>query len=51
MRVSGVLCGVQVSATYGEGFRCIAVSVVVGPRAVEKAYKVADAILSRSVLL
>lgn len=42
---------VQVSATYGDGFRCIAVCTVVGAKAVEKAYKVAEAILSRLALM
>lgn len=42
---------VQVSATYGDGFRCIAVCTVVGAKAVEKAYKVAEAILSRLELM
>ena len=41
---------VQVSATYGDGFRCIAVCTVVGAKAVEKAYRVAEAILSRLAL-
>ena len=38
----------QVSATYGDGYRCIGVCTVVGPKAVEKAHRVAEAILSRS---
>ena len=42
--------GLQVSATYGDGFRCIGVCTVVGPKAVEKSHRVAEAILSRSVL-
>lgn len=42
---------VQVSATYGDGFRCIAVCTVVGAKAVEKAYRVAEAILSRLALM
>lgn len=40
----------QVSATYADGYRSIAVCPVVGPLAVEKAQKVAEAILSRSVV-
>ena len=38
----------QVSATYGDGYRCMGVCTVVGPKAVEKAHRVAEAILSRS---
>jgi hypothetical protein len=38
----------KVSATYGDGYRCIGVCTVVGPKAVEKAHRVAEAILSRS---
>ncbi|XP_064609517.1 uncharacterized protein LOC135473588 [Liolophura sinensis] len=37
----------KVSATYGSGFRLTAVCVVVGPRAVEKAKKTANSILTR----
>ena len=42
-------CSMQVSATYADGYRSIAVCPVVGPLAVEKAQKVSEAILSRSV--
>ena len=53
--IMSVCCGVlsvcmQVSATYGDGFRCIGVCTVVGPKAVEKSHRVAEAILSRSAL-
>ena len=37
----------QVSATYLDGYRATAVCSVIGPRAVEKAKKTANAILKR----
>ena len=40
----------QVNATYADGYRAVAVCPIIGPRAVEKAQKTADAILSRYVI-
>ena len=38
------------SATYADGYRAVAVCPVIGPRAVEKAQKVAEAIIKRYVV-
>ena len=38
---------IQVSATYADGYRVVAVCPVIGPRAVEKAQKTAEAIIKR----